>query len=127
MPRATTAKSKRPPAKSASTKSASTNSPRRGAGRTRTVVYDVAKQLRTPKAMAAYLEAWLVEAPDDAAGISRALGDIARAVGMSKVAKQSGLSRESLYKALSEDGNPSLDTILRVARAVGLRFHASAA
>jgi probable addiction module antidote protein len=77
--------------------------------------------------MAAYLEAWLVEAPDDAVGIARALGDIARAVGMSKVARQSGLSRESLYKALSEDGNPSLDTILRVARAVGVRFHASAA
>ena len=99
----------------------------RPAGRTRTVAYDVAKQLRTPKEMAAYLEAWLVEAPDDAVGIARALGDIARAVGMSKVARQSGLSRESLYKALSEDGNPSLDTILRVARAVGVRFHASAA
>ena len=96
-------------------------------GRTRTVVYDVAKQLRTPKEMAAYLEAWLAEAPDDASGIARALGDIARAVGMSKVAKQSGLSRESLYKALGEGGNPSLDTILRVARAVGVRFHASAA
>lgn len=99
----------------------------RRANRTRTVAYDVAKQLRSPKEMAAYLEAWLVEAPDDAAGIARALGDIARAVGMSKVARQSGLSRESLYKALSEDGNPSLDTILRVARAVGVRFHASAA
>ena len=46
---------------------------------------------------------------------------------VSKVAKQSGLSRESLYKALGENGNPSLDTILRVARAVGVRFHASAA
>lgn len=77
--------------------------------------------------MAAYLEAWLVEAPDDATGIARALGDIARAVGMSKVAKQSGLSRESLYKALSSDGNPSFDTILRVARAVGVRFHSVAA
>jgi len=99
----------------------------RPARRTRTVAYDVAKQLRTPKEMAAYLEAWLDEAPDDAVGIARALGDIARAVGMSKVAKQSGLRRESLYKALSEGGNPSLDTILRVARAVGVRFHASAA
>lgn len=69
----------------------------------------------------------MVEAPDDAAGIARALGDIAKAVGMSKVAKQSGLSRESLYKALGKNGNPSLDTILRVARAVGVRFHASAA
>jgi probable addiction module antidote protein len=122
MPRATTTKSKRSPAKAPATKAS-----RRATGHTRTVVYDVAKQLRTPKEMAAYLEAWLVEAPDDAAGISRALGDIARAVGMSKVAKQSGLSRESLYKALGENGNPSLDTILRVARAVGVRFHASAA
>ena len=106
---------------------AKAKAPRRGTGHTHTVVYDVSKQLRTPKEMAAYLEAWLIEAPDDAAGIARALGDSARAVGMSKVAKQSGLSRESLYKALSEDGNPSLDTILRVARAVGVRFHASAA
>jgi probable addiction module antidote protein len=100
---------------------------RRDSGHTRTVAYDVARQLRTPKEMAAYLDAWLVEAPDDAAGVSRALGDIARAVGMSKVARQSGLSRESLYKSLRAEGNPSLDTILRVAKAVGVRFHASAA
>lgn len=98
----------------------------RKSSHTRTVVYDVAKQLRTPKEMAAYLEAWLIESPNDAVGIARALGDIARAVGMSKVAKQTGLSRESLYKALSAEGNPSLDTILRVARAVGLQFHARA-
>jgi len=117
MPRAATTGSKRSSAKA----------PRHGAGRTRTVAYSVAKQLRTPREMAAYLKAWLDEAPDDAVGIARALGDIARAVGMSKVAKQSGLSRESLYKALGKDGNPSLDTILRVARAVGVRFHASAA
>jgi len=77
--------------------------------------------------MAAYLEAWLVEAPDDTAGIARALGDIARACGMSKVARATGLSRESLYKALSENGNPSFATIMKVARAVGVRFHASAA
>ena len=115
------------PTRSPTPKRTSTVVTRRAASRTRTVAYDVAKQLRTPKEMAAYLEAWLVEAPDDAAGIARALGDIARAVGMSKVAKQSGLSRESLYKALSEDGNPTFDTILRVARAVGVRFHASAA
>jgi probable addiction module antidote protein len=118
MPRSThIAKSKRSPASVS----------RRTSGHTRTVVYDVAKQLRTPKEMAAYLEAWLVEAPDDTAGIARALGDIARAVGMTKVARQTGLSRESLYKSLSEEGNPSFDTILRVARAVGVRFHASAA
>ena len=86
--------------------------------------YDVAEHLRTPKEMAAYLDAWLEEAPDDVAGISRALGDIARAKGMSQVAKDAGLSRESLYRALSADGNPSFATVLKVARALGVRLHA---
>src|SRR3954462_14430110 len=95
--------------------------------KTKTVAYDVAEQLRTPQEMAAYLDAWLTEAPDDAAGIARALGDIARARGMSQVARDAGLSRESLYKALSENGNPSFATILKVARALGLRLHAEAA
>jgi len=95
--------------------------------KTKTLTYDVAEQLRTPAEMAAYLDAWLAESPDDAAGIARALGDIARATGMSKVARQTGLSRESLYKALSEDGNPSLATVLKVAKAIGLRLHAEAA
>lgn len=92
--------------------------------RTKTVAYDVAKQLRTPAEMAAYLDAWLEEAPDDVAGITRALGDIARAKGMSQVARDAGLSRESLYKALSETGNPSFATVLKVARAVGVKLHA---
>ena len=92
--------------------------------RTKTVAYDVAEQLRTPEEMAAYLDAWLEEAPEDAAGITRALGDIARAKGMSQVARDAGLSRESLYKALSETGNPSFATVLKVARALGVRFHA---
>ncbi len=70
--------------------------------KTRTVPYDVAQQLRTPEEMAAYLDAWLAEAPEDASGIARALGDIARAKGMTQVARDAGLSRESLYKALSE-------------------------
>jgi probable addiction module antidote protein len=95
--------------------------------KTRTVPYDVAEQLRSPEEMAAYLDAWLAEAPDDAAGIARALGDIARAKGMTQVAREAGLSRESLYKALSENGNPSFATILKVARALGLRLHAEAA
>jgi probable addiction module antidote protein len=95
--------------------------------RTKTVPYDVAEQLRTPEEMAAYLDAWLEEAPDDAAGIARALGDIARARGMTQVARDAGLSRESLYKALSESGNPSFATILKVVRALGVRLHASAA
>jgi probable addiction module antidote protein len=77
--------------------------------------------------MAAYLDAWLSETPDDATGIVRALGDIARAKGMSQVARDAGLSRESLYKALSENGNPSFSTVLKVARALGVRLHAEAA
>jgi probable addiction module antidote protein len=99
----------------------------KSAARTRTVAYDVSAQLRTPGEMAAYLDAWLEEAPDDAAGIARALGDIARARGMSQVARDAGLSRESLYKALSEHGNPSFATVLKVARALGVRLHALAA
>jgi len=95
--------------------------------KTKTVPYDVAEQLRTPEEMAAYLDAWLAEAPDDAASIARALGDIARAKGMSQVAHDAGLSRESLYKALSENGNPSFATVLKVARALGVRLHAEAA
>ena len=95
--------------------------------KTKTVPYDVADQLRTPEEMAAYLDAWLTEVPDDAAGIARALGDIARAQGMAKVARASGLGRESLYKALSDTGNPSFATVLKVAKALGLRLHAEAA
>jgi len=99
----------------------------RASTKTKTVSYDVAEQLRTPEEMAAYLDAWLSEAPEDASGIARALGDIARAKGMSQVARDSGLSRESLYKALSVNGNPSFATVLKVARALGVRLHAEAA
>lgn len=95
--------------------------------KTKTSAYDVAEHLRTPEEMAAYLDAWLEEAPDDAAGIARALGDIARARGMSHVARETGLSRESLYRALSEDGNPSFATVLKVAKALGVRLHAQPA
>jgi probable addiction module antidote protein len=99
---------------------------RMGKSKLRTIPYDIADQLRTPKELAAYLDAWLTDAPDDAAGIARALGDIARAKGMSQVARTAGLSRESLYKALSEDGNPSLATVLKVTRALGLHLRAQA-
>jgi len=94
---------------------------------TRTTPYDVAEYLRTPEDVAAYLDAWLDEAPDDVTGIARALGDIARAKGMTQVAKDAGLSRESLYRALSADGNPSFATVLKVARALGVRLHAQPA
>lgn len=91
-----------------------------------TTRYDVAEHLRTPEEMAAYLEACLEEADGDAAFIAKALGDIARAKGMAQVAQDAGLSRESLYKALSGERSPGFDTILKVVRALGLRLHAEA-
>ena len=93
----------------------------------KTTPYDVAEHLRTPEEMAAYLDAWLDEAPDDTAGIAKALGNIARAKGMTQVARDAGLSRESLYRALSAEGNPSFATVLKVARALGMKLHAAAA
>jgi probable addiction module antidote protein len=104
-----------------------TRATQRKATKVKTSSYDVAEHLRTPEEMAAYLDAWLEEAPDDVSGIARALGDIARAKGMSQVAKDAGLSRESLYRALSADGNPSFATVIKVARALGVRLHAQAA
>lgn len=95
--------------------------------KTKTSRYDVAEHLRNPEEMAAYLEACLEEAKGDAAFIAKALGDIARAKGMSKVARDAGLSRESLYKALSGERSPGFDTILRVMGALGLELHAGAA
>ncbi len=94
--------------------------------RTKTIRYDVAEHLRTPEEMAAYLEACLEEAKDDAAFIAKALGDIARAKGMTQVARDAGLSRESLYKALSGERSPDFDTILKVVNALGIRLHAEA-
>ena len=95
--------------------------------KTVTSPHDVAEHLRTPEEMAAYLEASIEEADGDAAFVARALGDIARAKGMSQVACDAGLSRESLYKALSGERNPSLDTVLRVVGALGLKLRAEAA
>ncbi|MHB1195164.1 MAG: addiction module antidote protein [Longimicrobiales bacterium] len=93
-------------------------------GTTRTRPWDAADYLQTEEDMAAYLEAALEEG--DAALVATALGDIARAKGMSGVARETGLGRESLYKALSSEGNPELATVLKVMRALGLRFHAVA-
>ncbi len=95
--------------------------------KTKTSKYDVAEHLRTPEEMAAYLEACLEEANGDAAFIAKALGDIARAKGMTQVARDAGLSRESLYKALSGERTPGFDTILKVVGALGLKLHAEAA
>jgi probable addiction module antidote protein len=95
--------------------------------KTKTTRYDVAEHLRTPEEMAAYLEACLEEAKGDAAFIAKALGDIAGARGMTQVARDSGLSRESLYKALSGERSPDFDTILKVVSALGIRLHPEAA
>jgi probable addiction module antidote protein len=95
--------------------------------KTPTSRYDVAEHLRTTEEMAAYLEACLEEAHGDAAFIAKALGDIARAKGMTQVARDAGLSRESLYKALSGERNPSFDTILKVIDALNLKLHAGIA
>jgi len=92
--------------------------------KTKTSVYDVAEHLRTPQEMAAYLEACIEESNGDAAFIAKALGDIARAKGMTQVARDAGLSRESLYKALSGERSPGFDTILKVVDALGLQLHA---
>lgn len=84
--------------------------------------WDSAQHLQTPEDVAMYFEACLEEAGDDAAFIAKALGNIARARGMTQLAADTGLGRESLYKALSGDGNPSFETILKVTRALGLQF-----
>ena len=94
--------------------------------KTATSRYGVAEHLRTPEEMASYLEACLEEADGDAAFIAKALGDIARAKGMTQVARDAGLSRESLYKALSGDRIPGFDTILKVVAALGLKLNAEA-
>ena len=88
--------------------------------------WDSAEHLKTDEDMAAYLEACLEEAGDDAAFIAKALGNIARARGMSQLARDTGLGRESLYKALSGEGNPSFATILKVINALGVKLHAEA-
>ena len=89
--------------------------------------WDSAEHLKTDADMADYLEACMEEAGDDPAFIAKALGTIARAKGMTQLAKETGLGRESLYKALSGEGNPSFATILKVVNALGIRLHASRA
>ncbi|MEW6589584.1 MAG: addiction module antidote protein [Pseudomonadota bacterium] len=91
------------------------------------IPYELGAQLRSPEEIADFINAWLDEAPDDAACLARALGDIARAKGMWQFARDAGLRRESLYKALSENGNPSLATVPKVAKALGVSLHAEAA
>ena len=90
---------------------------------TRTRPWDPADHLETDEDVVAYLEAAFEDG--DPALIAAALGDVARARGMTKVAADAGLGRESLYKALSPNGNPEFATVLKVMQALGLRLHAS--
>lgn len=87
--------------------------------------WDSAEHLKTDEDIALYLDACLEEAGDDPAFIAKALGNIARARGMSQLAMDTGLGRESLYKALSGEGNPSFATILKVIHALGVKLHAA--
>jgi probable addiction module antidote protein len=91
--------------------------------KTNTFPWDPAEHLDSEEAITAYLEAALEDG--DASLIAAVLGDIARARGMTQLARETGLGRESLYKALSPSGNPEFATILKVIQALGLRLHAS--
>ena len=90
--------------------------------KTVTTRWDPAEHLESEEDMVAYLEAALEDG--DPTLVAAALGDIARAKGMSQVARDAGLGRESLYKALSPDGNPEFATIMKVVSALGLKLHA---
>jgi len=89
--------------------------------------WDSAEHLKTDEDIAAYLDAALEEAGEDTAFIAKALGTVARARGMTQLAKDTGLAREALYRALSPSGNPKFDTVLKVLRALGVQLHASPA
>lgn len=89
--------------------------------------WDIVEELKTEADMALYLEAAMEEAGDDAPFIAKVLGDIAKARGMTQLARDTGIGRESLYKALSGEGNPSFATILKVVHALGVRLHAAPA
>lgn len=86
--------------------------------------WDAAEHLKTEEDINAYFEACLDEAPGDDSLVRAALGDIAKARKMSRLAKDIGLSREGLYRALSAEGNPEFATIMKVIKGLGLRLHA---
>jgi probable addiction module antidote protein len=89
----------------------------------KTCVWDPAEHLETEEDIAAYLDAAFEEG--DPSLIAAALGDVARAKGMAQIARDAGLGRESLYKALSPDGNPEFATIMKVVNALGIKLHAT--
>ncbi len=88
----------------------------------KTTIWDAAEYLKTDEDIAAYLEAAFEE--NDPALIAAALGDVARARGMTQIAREAGVGRESLYKALSKDGNPEFSTVLKVMAALGMKLTA---
>jgi probable addiction module antidote protein len=92
--------------------------------RIKTRKWDLAEHIKTEEDVVAYLDAALEDG--DPALVTAVLGDIARSKGMAKVAKKTGLGRESLYKALSKDGNPKLETFLKVVHALGLKLKTAA-
>ena len=89
--------------------------------KTNTHPWDITRYLESDEDIAAYLDAALDE--DDPALLAAALGDVARARGMTQIARETGLGRESLYKALSSNGNPEFGTVQKVVRSLGLRLH----
>ena len=89
--------------------------------------FDTVDYLKSPEDMAAYLDACFEEDPGDGSLIRAALNDIARAQGMTQIAREAGLGRESLYKALGSKGNPEFAIIIKVMKALGLKLHATAA
>ena len=88
--------------------------------------FDAADYLQSDEDCAMYLQACIEQVPDDAALFAKALGDIARARGMMQLARDTGITREGLYKALGEQGNPTLSTALKVLHALGMRLHIDA-
>lgn len=89
--------------------------------------WDPAEDLKSPEEMALYLDLCMEEDPGDGSLVRSALGTIARAKGMSQLARDTGMAREGLYRALSPEGNPEFGTILKVIKALGLRLHAQPA
>ena len=89
---------------------------------TETTRWDAAEHLDSPEAIAAYIDAAMEDG--DPALISAVLGDVARAIGMTQIARETGMSRESLYRALSEEGRPEFATVAKVMKALGLRLSA---
>lgn len=88
--------------------------------------WDVLDHLKTEEDIELYFDACVEEDPGDGSLIRAALGDIARARGMSQLARDTGLAREGLYKALSAEGNPEFATVMKVIKALGLKLHGHA-